>query len=83
MRDQVGRRLKELREELGIRPEQVALALDMSASNYNHYETGRHRLRLDQLPVIAETLGVTREELLIRLLSLDTRRLLEATRGLG
>lgn len=64
----IGRRLRTLREERGIRREQVALALDMGAENLRHYEAGRSGLLLKMLPDIADVFGMTPLELAAQLL---------------
>lgn len=54
----MGKKLRELREERGIKREQVALALDMGAENWRHYEAGRTKLTLPMLPKIADAYGL-------------------------
>lgn len=64
----VGRRLRELRERVGMPKEQVALALKMSAGNWAHYESGRNQLAATMLPTLAELYGTTVAELAAELL---------------
>lgn len=66
----VGRRLRELREERGIPKERMALELSMSAENWRHYESGRNQLAVTMLPTIAALYGISLENLLLDLFEL-------------
>lgn len=66
----VARRLRELREERGIPKERVALAFEMSAENWRHYESGRNQLAVTMLPTIAAIYDITVENLLLELFEL-------------
>jgi transcriptional regulator with XRE-family HTH domain len=67
----LGRKLRELREQRGIRRERLALDLDMSAGNWAHYEGGRNQINAWMLPTIAESLKMGLAELLSELYGLD------------
>lgn len=68
----VARRLRELREERGIPKERVALAFEMSAENWRHYESGRNQLAVTMLPTIAAIYDISVENLLLELFELRT-----------
>lgn len=58
-------RLRELRIERGLSQEEVASAAHLAASTLSRLESGKRRLTLDHLPVLAEALGVSVDELLL------------------
>lgn len=60
----VGRVLRRIRERRGETQEEIAEALGMSTSGYGHYENGRARLTLHDLPRFALALRITTEELM-------------------
>jgi len=60
----VRRRLRELRTELGLTLQDVAERADLDVSTLSRLETGKRRLALDHIPVLAGALGVTADELL-------------------
>lgn len=64
---EVGARLRALREDRGIPREQLAIVLKMGAENVRHYEAGRTPLTLPMLPVIADLYGMTLAELVAAL----------------
>jgi transcriptional regulator with XRE-family HTH domain len=64
---QIGRRLRHLRLARGLTLADVATALGMSKTNWVHYESGRNRLSLDQIPDIARALGIAPNRLLEQL----------------
>lgn len=66
----LGRKLRMLREQRGIRRERLALDLDMSAGNWAHYEAGRNQINAWMLPAIAESLQMDLAELLSELYGL-------------
>lgn len=63
--DRVRRRLRELRLERGLSQEQVAEAAHLATSTLSRLESGKRRLALDHLPVLADALGVSVDELLL------------------
>lgn len=63
----VGRRLRDVREARGIPKERVALEMEMSAENWRHYESGRNQLAVTQLPKLADIFRMTLPELVAAL----------------
>ncbi|PNS09847.1 helix-turn-helix domain-containing protein [Solilutibacter silvestris] len=61
---QLGSRITQLRKEQGITQVQLAELLGVSQQTITAYETGRRRIQVSNLPVIAKTLHVTIEELI-------------------
>lgn len=59
----VRRRLQEIRGELGLTLQQVADRAAMDVSTLSRLETGKRRLTLGHLPLLASALGVTTDEL--------------------
>lgn len=59
----LGARIAQLRKEQGITQVQLAETLDVSQQTITAYETGRRRIQVSTLPVIAQALGVTVEAL--------------------
>ncbi len=57
-------RLREQREELGIKQKDMAKKLNLPANTYNGYETGKRTPPLDVIVEISEILGVTTDYLL-------------------
>lgn len=64
---QIGRLLRSVRIERGIKAEQMAERLAMSAENYRHYEAGRNKLSALDLPRFANALGISAQALTDRL----------------
>jgi transcriptional regulator with XRE-family HTH domain len=60
----VRRRLHEIRSELGLTLQQVADRAAIDVSTLSRLETGKRRIALDHLPVLASALGVTTDELI-------------------
>lgn len=67
-RQAIGQKLRSLREERGIPRERIALALTMGSENLRHYESGRVRITLEMLPVLAEIFDMSVGELATLLL---------------
>ena len=61
---QLGSRITQLRKEQGITQVQLAELLGVSQQTITAYETGRRRIQVSSLPVIAKALHVTIEELI-------------------
>lgn len=55
--------LRELREEQGVSPMQIALDLDVSLATIYNWETGKTEPRATQLRKLAESLGVCMEDI--------------------
>lgn len=62
-RKRIGLRIKELREQQGLTPLQIAEAIDISENNYLRIEEGRFSVNVDKLEHIANILG-TRVDLI-------------------
>ncbi|HUF96936.1 MAG TPA: XRE family transcriptional regulator [Ilumatobacter sp.] len=60
----VRRRLRELRSEQGLTLQQVAERAHIDVSTLSRLESGKRRLALDHIPLLALALGVTADELL-------------------
>jgi transcriptional regulator with XRE-family HTH domain len=60
----VRRRLRELRTERGMTLAQVAQRASIDLSTLSRLESGKRRLALDHVPVLARALGVSTDELL-------------------
>ena len=58
-----GRRVKELRNNLGISQEKFALSIDMDRTYFSSVENGKRNVSLNNIFKIANGLGVTLEEL--------------------
>lgn len=54
----IGERLRELRTGAGLTQEQLAQRIGVSGPTVSNYETGYSRLSADDLPRVAEALGV-------------------------
>ena len=59
--DSPGKRMKERREELNLRQQDVADVLELSRAAYAQYETSSSKLRVDQAEVVARFLSTTPE----------------------
>jgi quercetin dioxygenase-like cupin family protein len=62
--DRVRRRLRELRSGQGLTLQQVAERAHLDVSTLSRLESGKRRITLDHLPVLAEALGVTTDDLI-------------------
>jgi transcriptional regulator with XRE-family HTH domain len=60
----VRRRLRELRTQRGLTLAQVATRASIDLSTLSRLESGKRRLALDHIPVLAEALGVSTDELI-------------------
>jgi transcriptional regulator with XRE-family HTH domain len=60
----VRRRLRELRSEQGLTLQQVAERAHLDVSMLSRLESGKRRLALDHIPVLAAALGVSADDLL-------------------
>ena len=56
-------KIKEKREQIGLRQEDVAQALDVDRSTVAKWETGEAMPRSDKLPELAKILGCSIDEL--------------------
>jgi len=71
--ERVRRRLRELRQERGLTLEAVAARPAIDVSTLSRLESGKRRLALDHLPLLAEALGVSADQLLSPLRPTDPR----------
>lgn len=71
--DRVRRRLRELRTDRGLTLKQVADRASLDISTLSRLESGKRRLALDHLPVLAAALGVSTDALLGSAPTLDPR----------
>ena len=62
--NKLGKRLKELREDKGLRQNVLAEACNVALSTYANWEQGRTLPPLNQIPVLADFFGVTTDYLL-------------------
>jgi len=62
---QLGARLAQARKDRGLTQVQLAERLGVAQQTLAHYEVGRARVAADLLPVLAETLELSLDELLI------------------
>ena len=60
----IGKRMKELRKERGLKQKDVAEALGLSPKAFAHYEAGRRKPNYELLGTIAGYYGVTADYLL-------------------
>ncbi len=61
---EVGRRIRELRQEKGLLQEELARTAGLSASALSNFEQGRRRISLEWLRKISKVLGVTVSDLI-------------------
>ncbi len=64
MHVEVGRRIRELRQEKGLLQEELARKAGLSASALSNFEQGRRRISLEWLRKISKVLGVTVSDLI-------------------
>lgn len=67
----VGKALRRLREERELRQQDIAARLGLTVSGYAHYENGRARLTLVDLPRFAAAFKLSIHDLLVELGSFD------------
>lgn len=60
-------RLKEIREQRGLRQRDIAELLTCSVPVYSRYETGERKIPLDFLEILADFYGVTIDDLIGRI----------------
>ena len=63
IKEQFGKRLKELRIQKGLSQEKFALLIDMYRTYYASVESGKRNISINNIEKIALGLGVTLEEL--------------------
>ena len=60
---QLGQRMKELRNRRGLSQEKFALMIEMDRTYYASVESGKRNISINNIEKIAKGLGVTLEEL--------------------
>ena len=60
----LGQRVKELREQLRLRPEHLAVAVNVSVATIYNLENDKHTIRADRILPLAKVLQVSPLELL-------------------
>lgn len=60
----IGRKIKELRQERGITQQYLAELCDFENSNMNRIEAGRSNLTIKTLLIVAKSLGVSVRDLI-------------------
>lgn len=58
-----GKRIKHLRNALGISQEKFALSIDMDRTYYASVESGKRNISIKNIAKIADGLGISLEEL--------------------
>lgn len=79
----VRRRLRELRSDQGLTLQQVAERASIDVSTLSRLESGKRRLALDHIPVLASALGVSTDQLLGSASTPDPRVRIKARRHDG
>ncbi len=64
MNSQFGERIRELREKQNLYLRQVAPLLEMDTAQLSKIEKGLRQIKREQIPILAETLKVNKDELL-------------------
>lgn len=64
MHVEVGRKIRELRQDKGLLQEELARKAGLSASALSNFEQGRRRISLEWLRKISKVLGVTVSDLI-------------------
>ena len=64
MHQEVGRRIRELRQKKGLLQEELARKAGLSASALSNFEQGRRRISLEWLRKLSKVLGVTVSDLI-------------------
>jgi transcriptional regulator with XRE-family HTH domain len=60
----IGKNIKKIREQKGLKQKEVALVADMQASNYSKIENGQRDVSVEALYKIAQFLGMTVDEII-------------------
>ena len=63
IKNEFGKRIKELRNKTGLSQEKFALTIDMDRSYYASVENGKRNISIQNIEKIAKGLGITLEEL--------------------
>lgn len=66
-------RLRALQREQGLTLQQVAESANIDLSTLSRFESGKRRLALDHIPLLADALGVSADDLLRSAPSADPR----------
>lgn len=60
----IGKNIKNIREQKGLMQKEVASVADMQASNYSKIESGQRDISVDALDKIAQLFGMTVDEVI-------------------
>lgn len=63
IKEKLGQRIKNLRNEKGISQEKFALSIDMDRTYYASVESGKRNISINNIQKIANGLGITLEQL--------------------
>lgn len=63
IKEELGQRIKCLRNEKGISQEKFALSIDMDRTYYASVESGKRNISINNIQKIANGLGITLEQL--------------------
>lgn len=63
IKEKLGQRIKNLRNEKGISQEKFALSIDMDRTYYASVECGKRNISINNIQKIANGLGITLEQL--------------------
>lgn len=61
--EKLGKRIKQLRNALGISQEKFALSIEMDRTYYASVESGKRNISIKNIVKIADGLGISLEEL--------------------
>ncbi len=61
---EIGERIKEIRKEKNITQEKMAKIIKTTREQYSRYETGKRKLKIDQLTEICKYLNISADYLL-------------------
>lgn len=68
---EIGERIRSIRESKGMTQKELALALNISNSQMNHFEQGSQIPSLSYIPALSKALGVLPQDILCDLLITD------------
>lgn len=63
MGDMIGLKIKEIREQVNLSREYVAIQMEITVTDYNKIEKGKVDLKLSKLDRLVKILGIKKSEL--------------------
>lgn len=63
IKERLGKRIKELRTSMGLSQEKFALSINMDRTYFASVESGKRNISITNIEKIANSLGITLEEL--------------------